>query len=182
MIAYAMGGRAAEQLVFNRQTTGAGDDINKATDIARKMVCNWGMSEKVGPLSFGKKGNDEVFLGREINQSRNYSERVAEEIDAEIHRLVTGGAKQAFNILKENKDKLEVLAEALLIKETIDGDEIRKILEGHSIITADDRARYDESRRKAKEALSARPSVETPENTAGTADSGALLTPANAVT
>lgn len=156
MIAYAMGGRAAEELIFNRQTTGAGDDINKATDIARKMVCNWGMSEKLGPLSLGKKGQDEVFLGREISQSRNFSERIAEEIDNEIHRLVTSGAKQAFRILKDNRDKLETLAESLLIKETIDGAEIRRILNGETLITAEDKALYEETRRKAKEALNAR--------------------------
>jgi cell division protease FtsH len=153
MIAYAMGGRAAEELIFNRLTTGAGDDINKATDIARKMVCNWGMSDKIGPLSLGKKGQDEVFLGREISQSRNFSERVAEEIDEEIHRLVTNGSKQAFRILKDNRDHLESLAEALLIKETIDRDEMMRILKGENIITADDRSRYEEARRKAKEAL-----------------------------
>ena len=164
MIAYAMGGRAAEELVFNRQTTGAGDDINKATDIARKMVCNWGMSEKIGPLSLGKKGNEEVFLGREISQSRNFSERVAEEIDNEIHRIVTGGAKQAFRILKDHREQLEVLAEALLIKETIDGDEIRRILKGESILTAEDRTRYEESKRKAREALGHRPSETTRES------------------
>lgn len=153
MIAYAMGGRAAEELIFNRQTTGAGDDINKATDIARKMVCNWGMSDKLGPLALGKKGQDEVFLGREISQTRNFSERVAEEIDEEIHRLVTNGSKQAFRILKDNRDKLEVLAEALLIKETIDSEDMKRVLNGENIITADDRSRYEETRRKAKEAL-----------------------------
>ncbi len=177
MIAYAMGGRAAEELIFNRLTTGAGDDINKATDIARKMVCNWGMSEKLGPLALGKKGNDEVFLGREISQSRNFSERVAEEVDNEIHRLVTGGAKQAFRILKDHREQLEVLAEALLIKETIDGDEIRRILKGESIITADDRARYEESRRKAREALANKPSEIAKDSQAKNPDSssGGLL-------
>lgn len=158
MIAYAMGGRAAEELIFNRQTTGAGDDINKATDIARKMVCNWGMSEKLGPLALGKKGQDEVFLGREISQSRNFSERVAEEIDEEIHRLVTSGAKQALKILKDNRDKLENLAEALLIKETIDSDEMMRIVSGENIITSEDRTRYEESRRKAKESSLTKPS------------------------
>ncbi len=151
MIAYAMGGRAAEDLIFNRQTTGAGDDINKATDIARKMVCHWGMSEKMGPLAFGKKEGGEVFLGREMSQSRGYSERVAEEIDGEIHRLVTAGAKQAFKILKDNADKLEILAEALLIKETIDGSEIRRVLNGEQLLTDADRAQYEDTRRKAKE-------------------------------
>jgi cell division protease FtsH len=151
MIAYAMGGRAAEELIFNRQTTGAGDDINKATDIARKMVCNWGMSEKLGPLSFGKK-NEEVFMGREMGGgSRPYSEKTAEEIDSEIHRLVTNGAKAAIKILKDKKDILECLAEALLIKETIDGEDIKSILAGNKIITDADRKKYDEARKKAKQ-------------------------------
>ncbi|MCX6124924.1 MAG: ATP-dependent zinc metalloprotease FtsH [Proteobacteria bacterium] len=152
MIAYAMGGRAAEELIFNRQTTGAGDDINKATDIARKMVCNWGMSEKLGPLSFGKK-SEEVFLGREFggSQARNYSEKIAEEIDAEIHRLVTSGSKSATKILKDHKDTLESLAEALLIKETIDGEDIKRILAGQKIITDEDRRKYDDSRQKARD-------------------------------
>lgn len=179
MIAYAMGGRAAEELIFNRLTTGAGDDINKATDIARKMVCNWGMSEKLGPLSLGKKGQDEVFLGREISQSRNFSERVAEEIDEEIHRLVTSGAKQAFRILKDNRDKLESLAEALLIKETIDSEEMMKILNGENIITPEDRSRYEESRRKAKEALQSKVSTakeSSPTNKSDQRDSD-LMTP-----
>lgn len=179
MIAYAMGGRAAEELIFNRLTTGAGDDINKATDIARKMVCNWGMSEKLGPLSLGKKGQDEVFLGREISQSRNFSERVAEEIDEEIHRLVTSGAKQAFRILKDNRDKLESLAEALLIKETIDSEEMMKILNGENIITPEDRSRYEESRRKAKEALQSKVSAAkeaSPKNKSDQRDSD-LMTP-----
>jgi cell division protease FtsH len=151
MIAYAMGGRAAEELIFSRQTTGAGDDISKATDIARKMVCNWGMSEKLGPLAFGKK-NDEVFMGRDFGgNTRNYSERIAEEIDEEIHRIVTNGAKAALRILKENKEKLEILSEALLIKETIDGEDIKRVLAGHHIITEEDKQRYDSSRKKAVE-------------------------------
>ena len=158
MIAYAMGGRAAEELVFNRQTTGAGDDINKATDIARKMVCHWGMSEKMGPLAFGKKEGGEVFLGREMTQARGYSERVAEEIDGEIHRLVSAGAKQAFKILKDNAEKLEILAEALLIKETIDGSEIRRVLNGEQLLTDADRAQYEDTRRKAKESRAQRAS------------------------
>lgn len=151
MIAYAMGGRAAELLIFNRYTTGAGNDIQQATDTARKMVCNWGMSEKLGPLAFGKK-NEEVFMGREFGGSgRNYSEKVAEEIDAEIHRLVTEGSNNAYRILKENRDKLEVLGEALLIKETIDGEDIKRVLAGQSIVTEEDKAKYETSRLKAKE-------------------------------
>jgi cell division protease FtsH len=150
MIAYAMGGRAAEELVFNRQTTGAGDDISKATEIARKMVCNWGMSDRIGPLSLGKK-SEEVFLGREFGQTQNYSEKVAEQVDAEVHRLVTNGAKAAFRILKDRRDTLEALAEALLIKETIDGAEIKALLRGDEILNEEDRRKYEDAKRKARE-------------------------------
>ena len=151
MIAYAMGGRAAEEIVFDRKTTGAGDDINKATDIARKMVCNWGMSEKLGPLSFGKQ-NGEVFLGREMGSTRNYSEKIAEEIDSEIHRIVSEGYEKATKILKDNRDKLDVLGEALLIKETIDSNDIKKLLTGESLVTEDERKAWSEGRAKAKAA------------------------------
>jgi len=150
MIAFAMGGRAAEELVFQSQTTGAGDDINKATDIARKMVCNWGMSDKLGPLAFGKK-NEEVFLGREMGQARNYSERVAEEIDKEIHRIVTTAYKKALTILKDNRDKLETLAEMLLIRETVDASHITAILAGQSLITDEERSNYFDKKKKRKE-------------------------------
>ncbi len=151
MIAYAMGGRAAEELIFNRMTTGAGDDIQKATDIARSMVCKWGMSERLGPLSYGKK-NEEVFLGREMGQSQSYSEKIAEEIDAEVHRFVTNGSRKAFQILRDNRDKLDLLAEALLIKETIDGSDLKKILSGEPVLTVEDRRRYEESRQKRRDA------------------------------
>ena len=154
MIAFAMGGRAAEELIFNRQTTGAGDDINKATDNARKMVCSWGMSEKLGPLAFGKK-TEEVFLGREMGQSRNYSERVAEEIDKEIHRVVTTAYKKAINILKDNREKLELLAEALLIRETVDGLNIAAILDGKALITDEERRDYFDTKKKKNEAKEA---------------------------
>ncbi|MEY4631863.1 MAG: hypothetical protein RIQ81_1983 [Pseudomonadota bacterium] len=145
MIAYAMGGRAAEELIFHKQTTGAGDDINKATEIARKMVCNWGMSDKLGPLALGKK-NEEVFLGREMGQMRNFSEKVAEEIDAEIHRIVTGAYKKALNILRDHRDKLETLAEVLLIKETVESTDMEKIMRGEKLLTEEDRRSYEEAR------------------------------------
>ena len=147
MIAYAMGGRAAEELVFHKQTTGAGDDINKATDIARKMVCNWGMSEKLGPLALGKK-NEEVFLGREMGQSRNFSEKVAEEIDAEIHRIVTSAYKKALTILRDNREKLDVLAEALLIKETVEAADMERLMRGEHLVTDDERRGYEDSKTK----------------------------------
>jgi len=150
MIAYAMGGRAAEEIVFRKQTTGAGDDINKATDIARKMVCNWGMSERLGPLSFGKD-NDEVFLGREIGGGRNFSEKVAEEIDAEIHRIVSGGYRKAVSILRDNRTQLELLAESLLIKETLDRTQIENLMRGIQVVTDDERKAFEDAQKKAKE-------------------------------
>ncbi len=147
MIAYAMGGRAAEELIFQKQTTGAGDDINKATDIARKMVCNWGMSEKLGPLSLGND-REEVFLGRDIGSGRNFSERVAEEVDKEIHRIVTTGYKRAVTILKTERDKLEALAESLLIKETLDRTQINSVMNGIDVVTEDERKAFYEAQRK----------------------------------
>ena len=150
MIAYAMGGRAAEEIVFRKQTTGAGDDINKATDIARKMVCNWGMSERLGPLSFGKE-SDEVFLGREMGGGRNFSEKVAEEIDAEIHRIVSGGYRKAVSILRDNRAQLESLAESLLIKETLDRTQIENLMRGIQVVTDDERKAFEDAQKKAKE-------------------------------
>ena len=158
MIAYAMGGRAAEELIFNKQTTGAGDDINKATDIARKMVCNWGMSDRLGPLSLGKKDGDEVFLGREIGGSRNYSEKVAEEIDAEIRFFVTTGYEIALKILTDKRDKLEALAESLLIKETLDRPQIEAIMRGDDVVSDDERKAFEDAQKKS----GGRPSAEPP--------------------
>lgn len=135
MIAYAMGGRAAEELIFSRRTTGAGNDIEKATDIARKMVCNWGMSEVVGPLAVGKH-DQEVFLGREISQQSNHSEKMAQEIDSEIQKFVVAGYQRAYKILKDNRDQLEAIAKALLIKETITAEQVQAIMRGEDIVTA----------------------------------------------
>lgn len=157
MIAYAMGGRAAEELVFHKQTTGAGDDINKATEIARKMVCHWGMSDKLGPLSLGKK-NEEVFMGREMGQPRNFSEKIAEEIDSEIHRIVTTAYKKALTILRDNRERLDILAEALLIKETVEAADMERLLRGEPLLTAEDRRNYEEAKIK-KTAPAETPSV-----------------------
>lgn len=127
-IAIMMGGRVAEELVLNNCTTGAGNDIEKATDLARKMVCEWGMSEKMGPLTFGKK-EQEIFLGREINQHRDYSEYTAVEIDNEVKRLVTENYERAKTLIKDNMKALKALAEALLEKESLDAPEIDRILQ-----------------------------------------------------
>jgi cell division protease FtsH len=127
-IAVLMGGRAAEEIILNHMTTGAGNDIERATELARKMVCEWGMSEKMGPLAFGKK-QEEIFLGREISQHRDYSEYTAIEIDKEVSRLVTENYEKAKTLLKENIKALRALAEALLDKEVLEGFEIDHIIQ-----------------------------------------------------
>ena len=128
-LAILMGGRAAEELIFNEMTTGAGNDIEQATGIARKMVCEWGMSDVVGPMTFGKK-NEEVFLGREIQSQRDYSEDMAKIIDEEVVKIVRKAQKTAERILKKDIAKLHSIADALLEKETINGDDVLAIVGG----------------------------------------------------
>jgi len=132
MIAYAMGGRAAEKLVFNEYTTGASNDIDRATNLARKMVCEFGMSEKLGPISYGNK-EEEVFLGKELHQHKNYSETTQILIDEEIKKIVKAGMDRAINILTGNIDKLHNLSEALLEREILDAEEIEKVLKGEKL-------------------------------------------------
>ena len=132
MITYALGGRAAEKLVFKSLSTGAGDDLEKATTIARKMVCEWGMSEKLGPVTYGTK-EEEIFLGKEITRKKNYSERTAILIDEEIKGIVTRCMERAEKILSENIDTLHRLAKTLLEKETLTGEEIDAIIRGEDI-------------------------------------------------
>jgi cell division protease FtsH len=126
-LAILMGGRVAEELVLKEMTTGAGNDLERATDLARKMVCEWGMSEKMGPLTFGKQ-NEQVFLGRELGSQRDFSESIAMEIDQEVKRLVTENYERAKRLLTENMASLKRLAEALLEKEVLDGSDIDNIL------------------------------------------------------
>jgi cell division protease FtsH len=138
VLTHLLGGRAAEQLIFNQLTTGAGNDIERATEVARKMVCEWGMSEVLGPLTFGKK-EEEIFLGREIAKHRDYSEQTAVEIDKEVRRIVTDAAERANKILAENGDKLHRLAEALLEHEILDGEEIDRVIAGLPLETVKSR-------------------------------------------
>jgi cell division protease FtsH len=126
-IAILMGGRAAEEMVLKTLSTGAGNDIERATDLARKMVCEWGMSDSMGPLTFGKK-EEQIFLGREFAQHKDYSEATAVLIDEEVKRIVTDNYKRARDILTKNKAKLKRLAEKLLEHEVLDGPEIDTIL------------------------------------------------------
>src|SRR5437588_9339755 len=123
-----MGGRIAEAKFLNHMTTGAGNDIERGTDLARKMVCEWGMSE-LGPLSFGKK-EEQIFLGREIAQHRDYSEDTAIRIDEQVKKLVLGGYDTAAAIIEERADALENIAKALLEREILDGAEIMQIIKG----------------------------------------------------
>ncbi|MEK6525388.1 MAG: ATP-dependent zinc metalloprotease FtsH [Nitrospirota bacterium] len=131
-LAILLGGRVAEELVLNHITTGAGNDLERATDLARKMVCEWGMSEKLGPLTFGKK-NEEIFLGREIATHRDFSEQVAIEIDHEVKRLVTENYERAKRMLTEHMGILKALAKALLEKEVLDAPEIDRIIQQGSL-------------------------------------------------
>jgi cell division protease FtsH len=132
-IAIMMGGRIAEEMFLNQMSTGAGNDIERATELARKMVCEFGMSD-LGPLTFGKK-EEQIFLGREISQHRDYSEATAIKIDDEVRRIVQKGYDSAKNILAENNDALIRIALALREREVLDGNEIRMIIEGKELPT-----------------------------------------------
>ncbi|MAE73626.1 MAG: cell division protein FtsH [Bdellovibrionaceae bacterium] len=132
MIAFLFGGRAAEELIFEDYTTGAGNDIERATDIARRMVCEWGMSEKLGPLALEKREGP-VFLGMQNSGAKEYSDSKAQEIDSEIRRLVVEGHDRAVEILKDKMDQLHSMANALLEYETIDGEEVNMLVDGSGL-------------------------------------------------
>jgi cell division protease FtsH len=123
-----MGGRVAEEIVFGDVTSGARGDIKMATGLARKMVCEWGMSERMGMVEYGEH-EDYVFLGRDISRSRDYSEATAQEIDREVRKLCDDAYEKAKRMLIENRAKLEAIARALLEYETLDGSQIREIIE-----------------------------------------------------
>jgi cell division protease FtsH len=133
-LAILMAGRIAEERYMHHMTTGAGNDIERATDMARKMVCEWGMSE-LGPLSFGKK-EEQIFLGREIAQHRDYSEETAIRIDAQVKKLVQGGYDTAVKIIEGHSDALVRIAEALLEREILDGNEVMQIIRGDALPAA----------------------------------------------
>jgi cell division protease FtsH len=128
-----MGGRLAEEIFLNQMSTGAGNDIERATEMARKMVCEWGMSDRMGMVEYGEH-EDYVFLGRDISRARDYSEATAEQIDQEVRKLVDGAYARAKEILLANREKLEVIARALLEYETLDGAQIREIIEHGRLI------------------------------------------------
>ncbi len=131
-LAVLLGGRAAEEVALGHMTTGAGNDLERATELARKMVCEWGMSEKLGPLTFGKR-EEQIFLGKEIMKHKDYSEKTAEEIDEEVTKIVTERYEYAKKLLTENKPILMRLTKALLERETLDASQIDAIIEGKEL-------------------------------------------------
>jgi len=153
-ITVLLGGRAAEEIIFGDQTSGAGNDLERATEIARKMVCEWGMSDKVGPVTFGKR-EEQIFLGKDLARHKDYSEATALEIDKEIKRIVTENYKRAKTILEENVDLLHKLAEVLLEREVVDGKELDELVKQR-------RPEYTswEGSLSAKEAVARRSNVE----------------------
>ncbi len=160
-IAILLGGRLAEELTFSSMTTGAGNDLERSTEMARKMVCEYGMSEAMGPLTFGKK-EEQIFLGREIAQHQDYSEDTAINIDKEIKRIVFDNYAKAKALIETHRDALDRIAEALLVREVLDAEEVRRIVAGESLadlkVAAAAASSEDGSKRPAKE----RPSIVSP--------------------
>ncbi len=136
-LAILMGGRCAEEICLGEMTTGAGNDIERATEMARKMVCEWGMSEKMGPLTYGAK-EEQVFLGKDFSSQKNFSDQTAKLIDQEVKILVMGGYTRATELLTQNRDKLEEMAQALLEHETLNAKNIQNILNGKDISDNED--------------------------------------------
>lgn len=139
MMTMMLGGHVAEELTFGEMTTGAHDDIGKVTQVARDMVTQWGMSERLGPRTFGRR-QSMVFLGRDISEERDYSERTAQEIDDEVRRVIDEAQARCRKVLTEHRDKLDAVASALIVDETLEGDELRRMLgptEGREVPTDD---------------------------------------------
>ena len=131
-IAILLGGRIAEEITNGRLTTGAGNDLERVTDLARKMVCEWGMSDNLGPLTFGKR-EEQIFLGREISKSQDYSEETAVAIDQEVKALIMGNYDRAYAILNENKAILLKIADELLAREVLDADQVIRLAKGQRL-------------------------------------------------
>jgi cell division protease FtsH len=165
-LAILMGGRVAEEKFMHHITTGAGNDIERATDMARKMVCEWGMSDAMGPLTFGKK-EEQIFLGREIAQHQDYSEDTALKIDQEVKRFVTENYERAHRLLSEHKAPLMAMAEALLARETLDAEQVRRLaaglpLDAPQAVAARTLVEEDEPRARPKERAPIVPALNKP--------------------
>ena len=159
-IAILLGGRLAEEITMNgAMTTGAGNDLERSTEMARKMVCEWGMSEAMGPLTFGKK-EEQIFLGREIAQHQAYSEQTAVNSDSEIRRIVSQNYEKAKALLLDRKNTLLQIADALLAREVLDAEEVRRIAAGEALeefVPPTPRPSADGSKRPAKDRPSMAP-------------------------
>ncbi len=180
-LAFLFGGRAAEELIFKDYTTGAVNDIEKATELARRMVCEWGMSEKLGPLAFEKKEGP-VYLGIQSTQGREYSEAKAEQIDQEVYRLIHTAHKQAQNILKKNEDILHIMAKALLEYETINGEEVEMIMKGVDLKELNKKRiekdqQLEQERQEVAQKLSKQKSLEKLDSAVGSSQSDSISSP-----
>ena len=153
-LAILLGGRAAEKLIYDEYTTGAGNDIERATELSRKMVCEWGMSDKLGPLTFGKKG-EEIFLAREISQHRDYSENTAMKIDSEVSAIVLSAEERATSILKKRLSALKRIAEGLLEREIINSKELDTLIAGKKLAPPSN-GRHGKEKTKRKNVSSSR--------------------------
>ncbi|AKF82249.1 membrane protease FtsH catalytic subunit [Myxococcus fulvus] len=166
-ISMAMGGRIAEELLFNEMSSGAANDIERATETARAMVCRWGMSEKLGPLAFGKS-DGEVFLGRDFNSSKDYSEDTARQIDSEVRSIVVGCYERGRNLLTENLEALKRVSDALVEYETLDAEDVNILLQGGQLtrerppprVNAPPKATEKKDKRKILDALEGLPKME----------------------
>jgi cell division protease FtsH len=157
-VTQALGGRVAEQLVLHRMGSGAQQDIQMASKLVRKMVMQWGMSEKLGPIAFGER-EEQIFLGREIHQHTDYSERTAQEIDKEVKLIIDKMYERAKEILEEKIDVLHAMASALLERETLDAEEIKVLLEGGTLEPLDIAASSDETVAEEESVGDSKPSI-----------------------
>ncbi len=157
-----MGGRAAEEVVFDDITTGAAQDLKHATDLARMMVCNWGMSEALGPQRFGQN-QELMFLGREVQRQQDFSEETARQIDAEVNRMLREAHDKALKIVTEKQDKLEMIAQRLLEQETIDGRDVEEIAEHGRLLSSEERDKVDREKKSHEdnEEPALKPAVES---------------------
>lgn len=162
-LAGTMGGRAAEEIVFGDITTGAAQDITHATDLARMMVCNWGMSAELGPQKFGQN-KELMFLGREVSRTQDYSEETARRIDAEVEKLLATSHDLAHKILTERREQLNIIAERLLEEETIDGRDVVEIVQHGRVLSCDERDAIDKTtEEKGAQAVEERPAEDATE-------------------
>jgi cell division protease FtsH len=166
-----MGGRAAEEMVLQTRTTGAANDIKEATRLVRRMICDFGMTEELGPLTYGEK-NEQIFLGRDFNQHRDYSEKTAQEIDGIMRRMVEEQYERAKGILTEHRDELERLARALVEHELLDAEEVMRVIRGE-ILESARKTRTPATERHKKDLVAAAASAAATDAAAATTPPGA---------